>query len=283
MSGPAIGFKDYALGDLPSELERLRLQSGRLETMTRRFLGDAGIARGMRVLELGCGLGDLTKLVAEIIGPRGEIVTVDRSSIMLANARQSLQSAKLASLQFIECDLASQIPEFDRPFDALIGRLILTHLDNPSEILRRALRHVRPQGLIAFQEADCTLSDYLMSLHREKLPLTHHVCEWIKLARGTSSLSPDMGLRLYHVFKQAGLPAPTIYFHTEVYGGACATRIRNTITIVQNLLPRLERLGISAGDIGIETLEERLTAELTSADVVQAFASIASASAVKEA
>ncbi len=281
MSGPAIGFGDYALGDSPSELERLRWQSARLETMTRRFLGDAGILAGMRVLELGCGLGDLTRLVAEIIGPRGEIVSVDRSPIMLANARQSLHGLQLASAQFIECDLATGLPEFDRPFDALVGRLILTHLRNPAEILRRALPQVRPEGLVAFQEADCTLSDYLLSLHREKLRLTHQVCEWIKLARSTSSISPNVGLHLYQIFRQAGLPAPAIYFHTEVYGGVCAPRIRNTITIVRNLLPQLERLGISAGEIDIATLEERLIAELASADVVQAFASIASAWAIK--
>jgi ubiquinone/menaquinone biosynthesis C-methylase UbiE len=271
----------YGLGYSQEEQDRLRAQSTRLRSLSQGFLRDAGVRPGMRVLELGSGLGDLTGLIAEIIGPTGEIVSLDRSPVMLAQALKSLSEDGITCARFIECDLNDFCLDFDRAFDAVVGRLILTHLDDPVGTLRLILRHVRTGGLVAFQEADSTLCEHLLRLNRDKLPLTYEVCEWIKRARNGASSDPEMGLHLYRVFTLAGLPAPTIFFHTEVYGGACAARIQSTVAMVRNLLPCLENLGINAEAIGVSTLEDRLTSELTAADAVQARVSIASAWAIK--
>lgn len=281
MKDEAIHSK-YGLGYSQEEQNRLRSQAARLRTLSYSFFLNAGIRAEMRVLELGSGLGDLTGLIAEIIGPNGEIVSLDRSPVMLEQSRNSLSEAGITCVRFIECDLNNFCLDFDRPFDAIVGRLILTHLDDPVGTLRLILRHVRAGGLIAFQEADSTLCEHLLSLHQDKLPLTYQVCEWIKLARTGASIDPEMGLHLYRVFTEVGLPAPTISFHTELYGGACAPRIQSTVAMVRNLLPRLENLGISAEAIGISTLEDRLTSELTAANIVQARVSIASAWAMKK-
>lgn len=282
MTDESLPPYNYGLGFSQDEQDRLRAQSAHLRSLTYRFFREAGIRAGMRVLELGAGLGDMTKLLIEMIGPTGEIVSLDQSPVMLAQARKSVEELATTGVRFVECDLNRPSLHFDRPFDALVGRLILTHLENPVRTLRILSKHVRPGGLVAFQEADFTLSDHLLSLHRDRLKLTYEVCEWIKLARTGTTLDPQMGLHLYPVFRQAGLPPPRIYVHTEVYGGACASRIHNTVAMIRNFLPRLERLGLTADRIGLATLEDRLTSELTAADAVQAFTSIASAWAIKE-
>ena len=282
MTNESLPHRGYGLGYSQEEQDRLRSQAARLRTLSRGFFLNAGIGTGMRVLELGSGLGDLTGLIAEIIGPTGEIVSLDRSPVMLAQARNSLSEGGITCARFIECDLNNFCLDFDRAFDAVVGRLILTHLDDPVGTLRIILRHVRAGALVAFQEADSTLCEHLLSLHRDKLPLTYEVCEWIKRARNGASVDPEMGLHLYRVFTQAGLPAPTISFHTEVYGGACAPRIQSTVAMIRNLLPRLESLGIDAETVGVATLGDRLTSELTAVDVVQARVSIASAWAIKD-
>jgi hypothetical protein len=92
-----------------------------------------------------------------------------------------------------------------------------------------------------------------------------------------------MGLMLHSVFIQAGLPAPTVDFHTEVYSGNRPDRIRNTVNHLRNLAQQLASLGISGDALGLDTLEDRLTEEIIAADVVQALGSIASAWAVKSA
>ena len=70
-------ISDYALGNSDAEYDRLIRQAARLSPFTERFLLEAGIAPGQRVLELGSGIGDLAMLVAHIVGPGGEVVGVE--------------------------------------------------------------------------------------------------------------------------------------------------------------------------------------------------------------
>jgi 2-polyprenyl-3-methyl-5-hydroxy-6-metoxy-1,4-benzoquinol methylase len=58
----AIGnpIEDYVLGNSAHEQERLKLQGGFLEKWTEQFLLSAGLKPGMRVLDLGCGMGDVS-------------------------------------------------------------------------------------------------------------------------------------------------------------------------------------------------------------------------------
>jgi ubiquinone/menaquinone biosynthesis C-methylase UbiE len=56
MSGQA---PDYLLGQSAAETERLRLQARMFAPYTVRFLEDAGISRGMKVLDVGTGAGDV--------------------------------------------------------------------------------------------------------------------------------------------------------------------------------------------------------------------------------
>jgi ubiquinone/menaquinone biosynthesis C-methylase UbiE len=281
-SAPSIPGQ-YTLGDSVAERQRLAQQSLRLETITRRFLFDAGLAPGMRVLELGTGLGDVTCLLAQHVGSAGQVVSLERSNVMLDLARQAIRQHGITNAQFIQCDLNHLQFEQKRPFDAVVGRLILTHLDDPVATVRHVLERLAPGGVVAFQEADTTLSEHLLWLARDRLPLTYQVCQWIDLARKSTAMKPRMGLMLHSVFIEVGLPAPTVHFHTEVYSGNRPDRIRNTVNVLRDLAPRLEPLGISGDAIGLDTLEDRLTAEIVAADVVQALGSIASAWAVKSA
>jgi tRNA A58 N-methylase Trm61 len=71
----------YVLGHSERELERLRLQAQLIDPITRQFLIEAGIAPGMRVLDVGCGAGDVTFLAADLVGPPGRSwASIDRPS-----------------------------------------------------------------------------------------------------------------------------------------------------------------------------------------------------------
>jgi tRNA A58 N-methylase Trm61 len=70
---------DYVLGHSARELERLRRQAQLVNPITRQYLIEAGIAPGMRVLDIGSGAGDVAFLAAELVGLSGQVVGVDRS------------------------------------------------------------------------------------------------------------------------------------------------------------------------------------------------------------
>ena len=75
---------DYQLGSADDELARLELQGRALAQATFMIFDAAGIRPGMRVLDLGCGVGDVAFVAADLVGPDGYVVGVDRSPEALA-------------------------------------------------------------------------------------------------------------------------------------------------------------------------------------------------------
>jgi ubiquinone/menaquinone biosynthesis C-methylase UbiE len=126
----------YALGHSSSEIQRLKNQGAMLRPITERLLRSAGIDAGMRVLDLGCGAGDVSMLAAELIGPAGFVVGIDRSQEVLNLARERTQEAGLRQIGFVR----ASVEEFsvDEPFDLVIGRYILVHQPEPVALLRKA-------------------------------------------------------------------------------------------------------------------------------------------------
>lgn len=58
----------YVLGHSRAELHRLAAQARAVDPMTRRFMTEAGVGGAMRVLDVGCGGGDVSVLVAGLVG-----------------------------------------------------------------------------------------------------------------------------------------------------------------------------------------------------------------------
>src|SRR3984893_5680888 len=83
----------YILGHSQQEIGRLMLQATILRPFTERLMRDAEIGPGMRVLDLGCGAGDVSMLAAELVGPSGSVVGIDRSPQVIAFSRRSLSTA----------------------------------------------------------------------------------------------------------------------------------------------------------------------------------------------
>src|SRR5262245_69225 len=83
----------YVLGHTDQELDRLRSQAQMLAPFTRQLFRDAGIVAGMRVLDVGSGAGDVAFLVAELIGPTGEVIGCDTAPAAIATASREIGRA----------------------------------------------------------------------------------------------------------------------------------------------------------------------------------------------
>ena len=70
----------YVLGSSDQEIERLDRQSASIEAATRLLLRTAGIAPGMRVLDLGTGIGHVATLIADLVGPQGSVIGIDSNA-----------------------------------------------------------------------------------------------------------------------------------------------------------------------------------------------------------
>ncbi|MXY97899.1 MAG: class I SAM-dependent methyltransferase, partial [Gemmatimonadetes bacterium] len=146
--------RQYTMGRSDEETDRLIEQSRLLRPITERFLKSAGLARGMRVLDIGSGAGDVALVAAELVGPEGEVVGVDMNPEILETARERVRQAGHRNVEFKAGDVHTL--ETGSDFDALIGRLVLMYLPDPVATLKQLVTRLRPRGLVVFQEIDFT-------------------------------------------------------------------------------------------------------------------------------
>ncbi|MCO6045233.1 class I SAM-dependent methyltransferase [Aeoliella sp. ICT_H6.2] len=201
----------YVLGHSRHELDRLRVQARLLEPVTRHFFREAGIQPGMRVLDVGSGAGEVAFLAAELVGANGSVVGCDRSPIAVATATQAAEQRRTSHVDFREGDPAEMA--FDEPFDAVVGRYVLPFQPDPSTILRGLARHLKPGGLMVFQEPDWT---FVRSF--PPATLNDQVCEWLTTTTELSGQSWNFLEQAYPAFVGADLPAPTVQLQTFVGG-----------------------------------------------------------------
>ena len=106
----------------------------------------------MSVLDIGTGAGHVAAIAADLVGPHGQVLAVDRNPEALDGARDRLGHRQ--EIEFAEADLDSL--DLDRQFDAIVGRAVLMHVSSPVEVLERLRRHLRPGGLMVMHEFDLT-------------------------------------------------------------------------------------------------------------------------------
>jgi ubiquinone/menaquinone biosynthesis C-methylase UbiE len=246
----------YILGHSENEIRRLMLQSAILKPITARLLNAAGVVSGMRVLDLGCGTGDVSMLAAELVGPTGAVVGIDRSADVLAVARERARIGNHSNIEFAQGDAE----DFDDPeqFDVAVGRHVLIHQADPAFFIRSAASHVRSGGIVAFHE---------IALYGEcpvvpPVPVYSQVWDWIIVPLSSVMKHPDAAGRMMMHFEDAGLERPTVFSEIPVDGGEDSLFYAWAALSVRSLLPQIEAIGLAtAAEVDIETLEDRLRKE----------------------
>jgi ubiquinone/menaquinone biosynthesis C-methylase UbiE len=252
---------EYVLGHTPAELERLVLQGRMYETATRELLQRAQLRPGMRVLDVGCGTGDVSMLVAEFVGPGGLVVGVDRAPEALEAARQRAEKAGVHNAEFVNSELDGLAA--DQPFDAVVGRFILMHQSEPAAFLRGLLPHLRSGGVVAFLESKMSAS--IPGIHSEPHSETYDRINRLKIAVIEAvGAHNDMAFRLAPTFVEAGLPYPSLRMHAYQDGGPDAVIPRFASASLKSMIPMLEAHGIaSLTEAEVDEMERALVAELS--------------------
>ena len=252
---------DYALGYTGAEQERLIRQATLIAPHTERLFREAGIGVGHRVLDLGSGMGDVSMLVAGLVGASGEVVGIERDATSIERAQARVAAAGLHNVSFLNTDVNNIAT--DRPFDAVVGRYILMFLPDPVSVLRSVSRLVRPGGVIAFQEP----SWIPMLALGDRLPLWSCVLRSIHETILRSGANPEMGFALYPIFQEIGLPAPKM--HLEIPLGSDVDFLRVICGLVCSLRPLAEQHNVSLEELGgLNTLPDRVCDEVAAANTV---------------
>jgi SAM-dependent methyltransferase len=248
---------NYPFADRVAEDERLVAQGRLFDPLTRRLLATAGVAPGMRVLDLGSGAGNVTRLAASLVGPAGSVVGVDRDpgAVELASYR-----TRSRNIKFRVADIQT-LDGIEDGFDAVVGRLVLMYSPDPAAALRCAAARVRPGGLICLQEADLA--------YPGTCPLTAtwaQVQGWFLDALEKGGFAGRMGPSLYTAFRAAGLPGPALLVEGFASGGPTAPAWA-WANVICAAVPLMERTGVATrAEVDPDTLADRLLTEILAVD-----------------
>ena len=196
--------------------ERLQLLARVRRADTLELLRRAGLRPGLRCLDLGCGGGEVTFEIAQLVEPGGSVVGIDMDEVKLALAIQAAGERRLTNIEF----RAANVNDWDEPgaYDLVYSRFLLQHLSRPVELLRRMWAAIRAGGVIAVEDADfdglfCHPENSAFDFYRRMLP---RVCE---LNGGDTTI----GRKLYQYFLQVGIPAPELRLRQD-FGATADTK-----------------------------------------------------------
>ena len=237
---PEDGRPRYLLGEAAGERDRLKLQDRFFAAPTDEGLRRAGLVPGHRVLDLGCGVGDVTLAAASIVGVTGSVLGVDRSAQAVAEANARIASRGFA---FARC-IVGEIDEMDLGnFDAIVGRFILMHLRDPGAFVSHLRRTAAPGTLLAFFEMDLTSAS-----STPPLPLFSAGLDGILSVYRAGGVEPDMGSRLYGAFRGAGL-RPGLKAWCHVAGSDEAEPFDFLAGTLSSLAPALRDAGLMRSEL----------------------------------
>lgn len=250
-----IQNQPYILGHAEPELNRLIKQAHFFGDLTAQVLQLAGLKPGMRVLDIGCGAGDVSFLAASLVGPRGRVIGVDKAPDAIALAAQRATSARLTNIQFVNSNLLEL--ELEESLDALIGRFVLMYFSDPAALLRRLARFLKPGGIVAFQEMDMYAARAEPTFELFETTLDRIIQTYTR-----AGIDINTCLRLPWTFQEAGLPAPQMLHSARVESGPDSLIYDQAQQITRTLLPLMEHTGVAtAQEVDIDTLAARLRDE----------------------
>jgi SAM-dependent methyltransferase len=198
----------YVLATGDAAAYRLRLLHALYGPGTRRVLLEAGLRRGMRVADLGCGVGTVTALLADLVGPEGHVVGIDASGAQLDQARARVNHGG-RNTSFVEATATDTgLPRAS--FDLVYCRFLLIHLAEPERALREMRALLKPGGVLVCEDGDLTSAG-----SEPPSALGAFADLWGRLGprRGVDF---TLGRRLFHMVQAAGFPQPEVTFNQPV-------------------------------------------------------------------
>lgn len=212
-----------------------------------RFFQDIGVAANMRVLDVGCGNGDLSRIMAALVSRSGEVVSIDRSEEALASARAVRPAPGAAPIHYQTADLSGELPDLGQ-FDAIVGRRVLMYLPDAAATLARLAKLSRPGTILAFQEharADLPSGAGDLPVHRQFYGMM-----WDTVAAEQGDVS--LGYRLADLVRKAGFAIE----HARCEGVVIQPWEESFLpTLARVMLPRMIEHGVVYdGEIDLDAL-----------------------------
>lgn len=209
-----------------------------------RYLANLPLGPDRRILDIGCGTGDVTRLLA---ARAGEVIGVDRDPALLAVARDGAP----ANCRFVQADAAEVESLGVAPVDGVWSSFLAAYFPDLTPVLERWRRCLRPGGWMALVEVDSLLTGHgpLDAALRDDL------VAFTERARAGGHYDFDMGRRLDDCATRAGLEVVDVWNHEDpelTFQGAANPAV---LDAWRRRFRRLGGLRKRLGDARFETVE----------------------------
>jgi ubiquinone/menaquinone biosynthesis C-methylase UbiE len=141
---------DKAMQARLADVLELRAADPQQRAMLKAYLSELQLPRAAIALDVGCGTGAVSRVLAEMPGVR-EVVGIDPSPIFVEKARELGKG--LSRLSFQTGD-GRALPLADASFDLVVFHTTLCHVPDPEQALREAHRVLRAEGWLAVFDGD---------------------------------------------------------------------------------------------------------------------------------
>jgi len=196
----------YALATGAAAVRRLHVLHDIYAPAGRRVLLDAGLREGMKVADFGCGVGVVTRMLAEMVGPSGSVTGVDVNSQQLTEAAAWCESRGVMNTAFVKADACrTGLPRGS--YDLVYCRFLLLHLPDPMGCLREMRDVLRPGGIIVVEDGD------LASATSVPPTATDAFADLFCQFGPTRGLNYSLAKNLYHMVIAAGFADVNVEIH----------------------------------------------------------------------
>jgi ubiquinone/menaquinone biosynthesis C-methylase UbiE len=226
---------------LKEEIVRLQTQAEQFSSSTSESLAKLGVKSGMYVLDVGCGTGSVSFMIAPIVGSRGLVIGVDSNPHVIYYCKDMSRKLGANNTKFFEAD-ATRLDLETQSFDITYSRFMFQHIPEPKKALREMIRVTRQGGYIMVE--DCDLFTWIVSPENESVSKLWHWYESIQVDRGTE---PRIGRKLYSMFLQEGLK-PSV----DIYSKSVTANENNFWKSITSVLEKIENAELKSLIRGID-------------------------------
>lgn len=198
--GARMSDTGYVLGTHDAEIDRLGLQHRIWRPAVLDCWQKAGIAAGHRVIDVGAGPGFATIDLAELVGPLGEVLAVERSVRFLAFTAKSCAAHGLSNVRFRDMDLMDE-PLGVTGFDAAWCRWVACFVASPATLVDRIADALRPGGVAIFHE----YLHYATWQYAPRRPALERFVQEVMASWRAAGGEPDVARELPALLPAAGL------------------------------------------------------------------------------
>lgn len=227
-----------------------------LSEITQQLLRRAHIRRGMRVLDIGCGSGEVTRAIADLVSPIGAVVGVDGSAAALAAAESATAPTHYKNISYVLSSLPELQPELGE-FDCVVGRRVLMYVPEPENVIARIISLLRPGGRIALQEHDTTMTPGRTG----SWPIHDKVHHWLWESVRREGANPHLGFSLAPMLSSMDVTVEALWAQVifSGYESGVHHQLHDLMKVMQT---RLVASGVATEEeIDLPSLEARLSAE----------------------